>query len=783
MPDRDLTPDEINRLRAGGPRPADRDLTPQEYDRLKTTGSPGPVMEAAPPDWLAASPAGGALFGGIAGLALAGPPGGLVGAIAGGMGGRAGERLARSQAGLPPPAPRVLARVGAPLRESIGGGGEGPLNTALDVASAGVTEGVLPELIGGAPFWAARKAVGPITRAMARPENAEVIHTNQEFGLGLSLPEQISPASRATLGRVMVTEADRTMGGRYVAERARNLGDQRVRGWLSSRLDQIGGRAPSTAELGLEVQGTAAERLAQQQARHGGEEAISASAHKYLQEEARAAHQVTQQQRKLTFTQEQARLRQAHEGAQDLFEAQDRTQKQGALNTALAQRKAAGDALETLQKTKGDTAVSIAELKAKAADIIEREYTPQARAFSRSADGAEKSTAQQMVENMEAQLANARTPEAQATLRKNLETLKALPGMERVGELPLEEAVQRASGAVRAKLEEVLNADDVVTFAEALQWRQELTPLTQYLKTMKDKKAGQMTALNQEISSALEKAVPEWGVANTGYRTASDALRAADKANKLKYSRKAFTPGTFKEEAFVETPYKGTKFVGDPTIKKLIKADPSQAVGVIGNDPARVYAVRDTLTDGGKDLQGAAVWDKVRRHWVEQEIVGNDLPGMADRLKAIDPETLKAYVGDAPAFVEDLGKLSRALGRMKEIPPNRLREQLVVGLGLASAWMNPVGTAKIVIGYETLPAVVSWAARSPRMTEALVEGLKLTRTAASTKALARVLQGYVEATTQEEQSEGGPPAPSVPARAQGAAPGTSGPPPRPAAAY
>ena len=165
--DRPLTPDEINRFRSGeaaraGTGMADRSLTPEELERYKTTGSPTVGISAAPPSWWRSLPGITSAVGTGIGFLTAGPPGAAVGGVVGAGDGSGGEHLLHRQANLPPPAPRFFS-------------GAGPLQPVGDVVSSMVTEGAVPEVLGGPVFAGIRKAAAPIARAAAIPENRAVI--------------------------------------------------------------------------------------------------------------------------------------------------------------------------------------------------------------------------------------------------------------------------------------------------------------------------------------------------------------------------------------------------------------------------------------------------------------------------------------------------------------------------------------------------------------------------------------------------------------------------------
>lgn len=733
---------------------------------MRATGSPTMVLQASAPSWWGALPGWGALGGGVVGTLLGGPVGGGIGATVGGMTGKGEELSLRARSSLPPPPPTVVTRA---LESGVAPNGlPAPVRAAADVLSSGITEGIIPEAIGAVPaagINAATRLPGvrnlPIFRAGQDPANRAVIETNREFGLGLSAPEQLSTVERPSIGRTVVhTIGDQSIVGRRIAQGARDEGQARAEAYLTSRLDRIAGKTDSPAALGTEVQGVLARRQAAAQAGHEADQAVSRSAHQYLQDQARIAHEAEQTQLRGAHAVRQKELRGKYEAAQQFD-----------LNQALAGKKAAGAQMEAVEQAHKDTAVSITNVKAKAQDILDREFATPETGFPRATPGEPSAAEQQL-----AALTASNVPPS----ARNQSLIAMLQGITGAGGGASDaDAIARATGAVRQKLHELANADDVVTFAQAAEWRKELIEASGFLKKIKSRNEGRITALNQEISAALGKAAPDWEAASTGYRTAMDTLRTANKP------RPGFKPEIFKETPFKEAPFVGQKFTPDPEVARILAADPSTAVRAIGDDPARIYAARDTLTHAGRDAQGTAVWDRVRRHWVESTIVGDgtDLAGMAKRLKAVDPETLKAYVGDQPAMLEDLKKLATAFGRESPIAANQWRNRITLGtIGTSLAAGRPDVAASAAISLEAIPAFLSWAARRPGAIDAVLGELKLPKTAATTAAFARLVQGFVESQQTEaadkaRQAPSGPP--PAPSRARGAGPGASGPPPVP----
>ncbi len=295
-------------------------------------------------------------------------------------------------------------------------------------------------------------------------------------------------------------------------------------------------------------------------------------------------------------------------------------------------RQQLGQVVEEAAETGPD--VSIAELKASAQEMVERQLRPQAEAFPR---------------------ARPEPPEGMEVLEQALGGMP--PGDPRALALQDEISdIMRAAGVAEQQsvinhpamgvLSRILNAGDEVTFAAAHAFKRDLdeamkVPFEQSAK----KRVDSMTrGVRTQLRQILRVHEP-YNAATAAFADIEQLFRRAD-------VRK---------------------------IRATVLTEPAAVVRLVGsNEPAKLTAIRDLLLTeaprGGGAAEGQAAWDAFRGAWVDENIIKAGPEGLGQRLAGLDDEFRGVLFGDdvGQAVLNNLAQLDQAFATVTRQGTQRL---------------------------------------------------------------------------------------------------------------
>jgi len=166
----------------------------------------------------------------------------------------------------------------------------------------------------------------------------------------------------------------------------------------------------------------------------------------------------------------------------------------------------------------------------------------------------------------------------------------------------------------------------------------------------------------------------------------------------------------------------------------IAQADPAQVVDLISRTPSRVAEARAKLTQAPYSPE---LWNRVKRSWVEQTLIPQDISQLGARLAKADPDMIAAWLPpprqgltaaeNATRATDQSGlEMLRRLGRALEVQtsiPKRGTFEGVEAVSISSALItgNLGAALSLAAGFEGVPALVSKAMYSPALQRYLLE--------------------------------------------------------------
>lgn len=429
--------------------------------------------------------------------------------------------------------------------------------------------------------------------------------------------------------------------------------------------------------------------------------------------------------------------------------------------------------------------VDISALKAEAQGILERELKPAASAFPH---GAAKEGAEGGFALSPEQIANARSAAA-ASGRQGMaaELEQAMAAVKAAQE---DTVVRHPAMGV---LTRILEADDIVPFGSAHQFKRELDDAigTQWDAAVKKR----VTSITQHMRNTLRSSLS----GHEPYNQATSAYAAV---------APLFTKGLA------------------PRLKKVAVENPEALISLVkGTEPTKAAMLRDLLVTqasaGGGGVEGQAAWDALRSAWTYERLIKGGAAKLSDRIGKLDPEFVDVMYGDASGrtVLGNLRQIGQAWKTLTERGAQEL-EQAKAGVetakGVVSGFKKPTPTEKafkastviktpsmeqeasdviraVALGPGSIwgalstvrllkgPALndlMQWAAYSPKRTQMFVEAVTGPAPGMALADLFRTadLADLAEGIWTDPSASGPPPAPS---RATGAGPRAEAGPPRP----
>ena len=157
---------------------------------------------------------------------------------------------------------------------------------------------------------------------------------------------------------------------------------------------------------------------------------------------------------------------------------------------------------------------------------------------------------------------------------------------------------------------------------------------------------------------------------------------------------------------------------------QIAEADPSKVVAMIGASPQRVREFITRINALPGPVQRGPMIDKVRRAWTESTLVSGDLGKLSERINKSDPELLATWF-DTPqekAALNGLRRIGDALSTRVPVQQRGAYESVgaVTIVGAVLTGNIPVALT-LALGYEGVPAFVSWAMYNPSVQKYLFE--------------------------------------------------------------
>lgn len=370
------------------------------------------------------------------------------------------------------------------------------------------------------------------------------------------------------------------------------------------------------------------------------------------------------------------------------------------------------------EAVKAGPPVPMTDLKARAQRILQEEVLPLLEKFpAMQGKAGEAAAGKYSTQDLKQMLANARTPEQRQQIQV------AMQGT-------LDDAIKVAGNTPVGKiLKEILTADEEVSFDVATRYRERLMAAGKAPdELLGNRSKGTATLLGNMMRDQMAALNPEWAMASKAYGIDANLF-------KKKFIRSIA--------------------LGDP---EFVMNALSTKTGKI--NPTRVAALRTILMEKapgtGKAADAAAgktAWNGIRREWFARNVVGDNVATMADRMKKIDPDTLKAFFPDSQGatFIANAKTLGDALSKRMHEPNSRLYEILEISKigGALGAGLLGVSKGGLMQGaeyagatlatLEAVPALITWALYNPKMTEFLINGLTSKDPRIAASALFRVV--------------------------------------------
>lgn len=184
---------------------------------------------------------------------------------------------------------------------------------------------------------------------------------------------------------------------------------------------------------------------------------------------------------------------------------------------------------------------------------------------------------------------------------------------------------------------------------------------------------------------------------------------------------------------------------------QMAEADPSKIVGMIGSSPAHVneFIARINALPGPVAKQ--PVIDRVRRAWTEATLTSGDPSKLMDRINKADPDILKAWFSTPgqQAALTNLKQIGNALSTRRPVEGMGAYESLGAVTVVGNLMMGNLGGAlKTALGFEGIPAFMSWAMYNPRMQQYLFDASDARATVTSRTAGFLRMVGAYQASTE-----------------------------------
>lgn len=708
----------------------------------------------------------------LIGGGVGGAIGGLPGAAAGAYGGEAARQLieAGTSAVTGGPPERVASTPGGVVTSS---------------AREAVTSGLLPEAFG--------RGAGKLLHGVLRPPpnsaDAAVAATSKALGLGLTVGEiRSSTAGQAARGVEKVGSIG--AAGHAITTSGRAAGEAEAHQVLAGQLDALA--APVTAsEAGATVRAAARDAEARLRDTHDVVQHTRALAHGRLEAARRATHQANEQAALDAHRQAQAAQAAIHDAAEAAKADQFRATNQATFDAAHATKQAAGKQMEAVSR-QVHTPVNNAAVKAEAQRLIETELRPPAEAYPLKVLDATAAAADDFLSDRPSgggKLAfQDLPPDVQALLRARIPTTGATTDAEI-------DPLQNAKKILRDHLTRIANAPDTADFGAAWKYYSELLADSKFLKQLKSPGEGQLSALATAQRAGLEEAAKasgvDWATTSAAHATAADASREALRGLSKRYTPKVYRPTAFTRTKYTPEKFTPDKFSATANLKRLLTEEPSQLLKAFERNgqivPERIAAARKLLTGvaarGGPvgspaAVRGQQAWDQFRTTLVRERLLTEDMPGLQARLQRFGSEGLKELFLDAPQVPAQLQRIGEAFARRSPLAPTWQYRTLEALMATGSLLHTPGSAVGTMATLEGVPAVIAWAAHSPRWTSMLLEGVTAQNHGQALANLTRVVEAW--------RTSGGVPEPRmVPAHAaRGGPPGPktatpAGPPPGP----
>lgn len=189
-------------------------------------------------------------------------------------------------------------------------------------------------------------------------------------------------------------------------------------------------------------------------------------------------------------------------------------------------------------------------------------------------------------------------------------------------------------------------------------------------------------------------------------------------------------------------------------LSQIAEADPAKIVDMIGASPARVNEFVARINGLPGPVQKAQLIDRVRRSWTE-ELAAGDPSKLSERIQKTDPDLLKAWFV-TPADQQALANLRRigsALETRQPVQGMGAYESLGAVSVIGNVLRGNIGGAlKTALGFEGIPAFVSWAMYNPSVQQYLFEAAAPAASVTSkTAALLHALGAYRAAAQERAQ--------------------------------
>ncbi len=196
---------------------------------------------------------------------------------------------------------------------------------------------------------------------------------------------------------------------------------------------------------------------------------------------------------------------------------------------------------------------------------------------------------------------------------------------------------------------------------------------------------------------------------------------------------------------------------------QLAEADPSKIVDMIGASPKRVEEFVTRIHALPGPVRDAALVDRVRRAWTESILTTGDPGQLSQRIANVDPELLKVWFTspDQQLALTNLRRLGNALATRRNVSGMGAYESVGAVTMIGSLMRGNVGQAlTTAIGFEGIPAFLSWAMYNPKVQTYLFDAAAPTATVTSrTSALLRAIGAYRDVQQQEAQAAAPPTVP------------------------